>query len=74
MTVSICDKECCISFGATVLPVALYQFTTSIEVEVLFPTLDQSVHYQDTPTPYLDFGESSKVFPILQRPTTFQAD
>lgn len=74
MAVPIWDKECCISFDATVLPVALYQFTTSIEVEVLFPTPDQSAHHQDTPTPYLEFGESSKVFPILQRPTTFQAD
>jgi len=68
MAVPTCDKECCISFDAAVLPVALYV------PEVLFPTPDQSAYHQDTPTPYLEFGESSKVFPILQRPTTFQAD
>ena len=67
MAVPICDKECCNSFDAAVLPVALYQWFCS-------QPPSQSAHHQDTPTPYLEFGESSKVFPILQRPTTFQAD
>ena len=45
-----------------------YQFTTSIDVEVLFPTPDQPAHHQDTPTLYLEFGESSKVFPHSPSP------